>query len=225
MDKKTLIKLNGVWKIYNLGKIKLEVLKNVNLEINHGDFAVIVGPSGSGKSTLLNLVSCLDVPTEGKIYFENEDISNLSEDELAGIRGKKIGFVFQRFNLLSHLTALENVFIPTIFQGISEIEAIKRAKELLTDLGLGARLNHRPSELSGGESQRVAIARALINDPDIIVADEPTGNIDSKTGEMIMRVIDDLNKKKKRTIIMVTHDKDLIRYGDRVIKIKDGEVE
>lgn len=225
MDKKTLIKLNGVWKIYNLGKIKLEVLKNVNLEINHGDFAVIVGPSGSGKSTLLNLVSCLDVPTEGKIYFENEDISNLSEDELAGIRGKKIGFVFQRFNLLSHLTALENVFIPTIFQGISEIEAIKRAKELLTDLGLGARLNHRPSELSGGESQRVAIARALVNDPEIVVADEPTGNIDSKTGEMIMRVIDDLNKKKKRTVIMVTHDKDLVRYGDRVIKIKDGEVE
>ncbi len=188
-------------------------------------FCRILGPSGSGKSTLLNLVSCLDVPTKGKIYFENDDISDLSEDELAGIRGRKIGFIFQRFNLLSHLTALENVFIPTIFQGTSEIEATKRAKKLLIDLGLGLRLNHRPAELSGGESQRVAIARALINDPEIIVADEPTGNIDSKTGERIMEIIDELNKKKRRTIIMVTHDNNLVRYGSRVIRIKDGKIE
>jgi len=225
MDKKSLIKLDNVWKVYDFGKIKLEILKGVSIEIDNGDFVVILGPSGSGKSTLLNLVSCLDVPTKGKIYFENDDISDLSEDELAGIRGRKIGFIFQRFNLLSHLTALENVFIPTIFQGTSEIEATKRAKKLLIDLGLGLRLNHRPAELSGGESQRVAIARALINDPEIIVADEPTGNIDSKTGERIMEIIDELNKKKRRTIIMVTHDNNLVRYGSRVIRIKDGKIE
>ena len=225
MDKKSLIKLDDVWKIYNFGKIKLEILKGVSIEIDSGDFVVILGPSGSGKSTLLNLVSCLDIPTKGKIYFENDDISDLSEDELAGIRGRKIGFIFQRFNLLSHLTALENVFIPTIFQGTSEIEATKRAKKLLIDLGLGLRLNHRPAELSGGESQRVAIARALVNDPEIIVADEPTGNIDSKTGERIMEIIDELNKKKRRTIIMVTHDNNLVKYGSRVIRIKDGKIE
>ncbi len=225
MDKKSLIKLDNVWKIYDFGKIKLEILKGVSIEIDTGDFVVILGPSGSGKSTLLNLVSCLDVPTKGKIYFENDDISNLSEDELAGIRGRKIGFIFQQFNLLSHLTALENVFIPTIFQGTSEIEATKRAKKLLIDLGLGSRLNHRPAELSGGESQRVAIARALVNDPEIIVADEPTGNIDSKTGERIMEIIDELNKKKRRTIIMVTHDNNLVKYGSRVIRIKDGKIE
>ena len=225
MDKKSLIKLDKVSKIYDLGKIKLEVLKNISLEIDHGDFAIILGPSGSGKSTLLNLVSCLDIPTEGKIYFENEDISNLSEDELARIRGREIGFVFQRFNLLSHLTALENVLMPTIFQGTSEIVATKYAKELLGELGLGSRLNHRPAELSGGESQRVAIARALINDPKIIVADEPTGNIGSKTGEKIMGIIDDFNKKKERTVIMVTHNDNFVKYGNRVIKIKDGEVE
>lgn len=225
MDKKSLIKLDDVWKIYDFGKIKLEILKGVSIEIDSGDFVVILGPSGSGKSTLLNLVSCLDIPTKGKIYFENDDISDLSEDELAGIRGKKIGFIFQRFNLLSHLTALENVFIPTIFQGTSEIEATKRAKKLLIDLGLGLRLNHRPAELSGGESQRVAIARALVNDPEIIVADEPTGNIDSKTGERIMEIIDELNKIKRRTIIMVTHDNNLVKYGSRVIRIKDGKIE
>ncbi len=225
MNQKTLIKLEDVWKTYDLGKIKLDVLKNVSLEINYGDFAIILGPSGSGKSTLLNLVSCLDVPTKGKISFEGKDISRLSEDNLSEIRGKKIGFVFQRFNLLTHLTALENVLVPTIFQGIPEERATKKAKDTLTELGLASRLNHRPSELSGGESQRVAIARALINDPDIIVADEPTGNIDSKTGERIMSILEDLNKKKKRTIIMVTHDNELISHGNRIIKIKDGEVE
>ncbi len=225
MDQKTLIKLDDVWKIYDLGKIKLEVLKGVSLEIRHGDFAIILGPSGSGKSTLLNLVSCLDIPTKGKISFEGRDISNISEDDLASIRGKKIGFVFQRFNLLSHLTALENVLVPTIFQGVSEERATVRAKELLDDLGLGSRMNHRPAELSGGESQRVAIARALVNDPEIIVADEPTGNIDSKTGERIMEIIDRLNKEKGRTIIMVTHDRDLVKHGNRTINIKDGEVQ
>ena len=224
MIQKTSIKLENVWKIYDFGKIKLEVLKNVSLEIYSGDFAVILGSSGSGKSTLLNLVSCLDVPTRGKMFFEGEDISSISEDVLAEIRGKKIGFVFQRFNLLPHLTALENIVMPTIFQGTDDEKAIESAKFILSNLGLKKRLNHRPAELSGGESQRVAIARALINNPEIIVADEPTGNIDSKTGEKIMDIFKTLNQDKKKTIIMVTHDNDLVSHGNRVIRIKDGEV-
>lgn len=224
MIQKTSIKLENVWKIYDFGKIKLEVLKNVSLEIYSGDFAVILGSSGSGKSTLLNLVSCLDVPTRGKMFFEGDDISSISEDVLAEIRGKKIGFVFQRFNLLPHLTALENVVMPTIFQGTDDEKAIESAKFILSNLGLKKRLNHRPAELSGGESQRVAIARALINNPEIIVADEPTGNIDSKTGEKIMDIFKTLNQDKKKTIIMVTHDNDLVSHGNRVIRIKDGEV-
>jgi putative ABC transport system ATP-binding protein len=169
-------------------------------------------------------VSCLDVPSEGNIFFEKQDVSFLSEDELANIRGKKIGFVFQQFNLLPYLNALENVIIPTIFQGMSENERKTKAKDILSLVGLKDRIFHRPSELSGGEKQRVAIARALINNPDIIVADEPTGNVDSKTGEKIMKIIQDLNKNGK-TIIVVTHDIELTRYANRVIKIKDGEIQ
>ncbi len=173
-----ILKLEKVSKRYCLDKIKIDVLKEINLTINRGDFVVILGPSGSGKSTLLNLVSCLDVPSEGNIYFEKQDVSFLSEDELANIRGKKIGFVFQQFNLLPYLNALENVIIPTIFQGMSEKERKIKAENILSLVGLKNRIFHRPSELSGGEKQRVAIARALINNPDIIVADEPTGNVD-----------------------------------------------
>lgn len=225
MINNTLIRLEDAWKIYDFGKIKLEVLKAVNLEIKLGDFAVILGPSGSGKSTLLNLVSCLDIPTSGKFFFEERDISLISEDDLAQIRGKKIGFIFQRFNLLPHLTALENVTIPTIFQGIENEKALSRGRFLLSELGLGERFNHRPAELSGGESQRVAIARSLINNPEIIVADEPTGNVDSKTGEKIMSIFKNLNKDEGKTLIMVTHDNDLISYGNRIIRIKDGEIQ
>ncbi|MGI6637029.1 MAG: ABC transporter ATP-binding protein [Minisyncoccales bacterium] len=220
-----LIKLNDVSKEYNFGKLKLNVLKKINLEIFSGDFVIILGPSGSGKSTLLNLLSCLDTPTKGDIFFKNEKISSLDEDRLAQLRGKRIGFIFQRFNLLSHLTAIENVMIPAIFQGVSEEESVAKAKTILESLGLGTRINHRPNELSGGESQRVAIARALMNNPDIIVADEPTGNVDSKTGERIMEILKELNLKKGRTIIMVTHDNNLVSYGNRVIRIKDGEIE
>lgn len=220
-----LIKLNDVSKEYNFGKLKLNVLKKINLEIFSGDFVIILGPSGSGKSTLLNLLSCLDTPTEGDIFFKNEKISSLDEDRLAQLRGKRIGFIFQRFNLLSHLTAIENVMIPAVFQGVSEEESVAKAKTILESLGLGTRINHRPNELSGGESQRVAIARALMNNPDIIVADEPTGNVDSKTGERIMEILKELNLKKGRTIIMVTHDNNLVSYGNRVIRIKDGEIE
>ncbi len=224
MNKEPLIKIDNAWKIYDLGKIKVEVLKSVSLKIFPKEFVIIFGPSGSGKSTLLNLVSCLDVPTKGSVFLGGKDISKLSEDSLAEIRGKKIGFVFQQFNLLPHLTALENVIIPTIFQGMSESKRIKLAKKSLSSVGLEHRFNHRPGELSGGERQRVAIARALVNDPEIIVADEPTGNVDSKTGKIIMDILRDLNKKEGRTVIIVTHDLDLIKNGGRLIQIKDGEI-
>ncbi len=218
-----IIELQDVWKIYDLGKIKINVLKGVSLEIKEKDFVLILGPSGSGKSTLLNMVSCLDIPTSGKIFLEKNDVSHLSEDELAAVRGKKIGFVFQQFNLLTHLTALENVILPTVFQGVSGTEREKKAKELLTSVGLEKRMNHRPAELSGGEKQRVAIARSLVNNPEIIVADEPTGNVDSKTGGVIMNILKDLNKKG-RTVIVVTHDTELQKFANKVIKIKDGTI-
>ena len=218
-----MIKLENVWKIYHLGKTRLEVLKGVNLEIKKKDFVILLGPSGSGKSTLLNIISALDIPTKGKVFLGGKDVSHFSEDSLAQVRGKKIGFVFQQFNLLPHFTALENVILPTIFQSMPEEERKEKAQNILQSLGLKERILHRPSELSGGERQRVAIARALINDPDIIVADEPTGNIDSKTGEKIMKILKDLNEKGK-TIVVVTHDIDLSEYGNRVVRIKDGEI-
>ncbi len=221
----SLLKLQEVSKIYNLGKIKLEVLKNVSLDIFKEDFVVILGPSGSGKSTLLNMISCLDVPSKGKVFLEGKDISTLNEDQLSEIRGKKIGFVFQQFNLLPHLTALENVTLPTVFRGIPQEESINNAKQKLGALGLSERLNHKPAELSGGEKQRVAISRSLINNPEIIVADEPTGNVDSKTGENVMKILKELNEKEKRTIIVVTHDADLQKFANRIIKIKDGKIE
>ena len=219
-----IIKIENVWKTYDLGKIKLDVLKNISLEINQGDFAIILGPSGSGKSTLLNLISCLDVPTKGSIYFKGKSISEFSEDELAEVRGKDIGFVFQKFNLLPHLTALENVVLPTIFQGKSDKDSIDLAKSILANVGLEKRFNHRPTELSGGENQRVAIARSLINNPEVVVADEPTGNVDSKTGDKIMEILMNLNKKEGKTIIVVTHNNNQTKYGNRIIKIKDGEI-
>ncbi len=219
------LKLEEVWKIYNLGKIKLEVLRGISLEVLRRDFLVILGPSGSGKSTLLNILSCLDVPTKGKVFLEGKDVSGFSEDALAGVRGRKIGFVFQQFNLLPHLTALENVTLPAVFQGVSRPERRKRGQELLASVGLEKRTSHRPSELSGGEKQRVAIARALANNPEIIVADEPTGNIDSKTGQGIMRTLKELNETEGRTVIVVTHDAELQSFANKVVKIRDGQIE
>ncbi len=220
----TLLRLEDVWKTYLLGKIKVDVLRGVSLVIEKGEFVAVLGPSGSGKSTLMNIMSCLDTPTKGKVVFEGNDVSFLSEDALATIRGKKVGFVFQQFNLLNHLTAMQNVVLPTLFQGITEKESEERAVSLLTSVGLGPRIEHRPGELSGGEKQRVAIARALVNNPDVIVADEPTGNVDSKTGIKIMEILKNLNKEGK-TVIIVTHDRDLVSYSNRVINIKDGKVE
>ena len=224
MKAEPLIKLENVWKIYQLGKVELTVLRGINLEIYPGAFVTIMGPSGSGKSTLMHIVGCLDVPTKGKVFLEKQDIMELSEDDLAQIRGRRIGFVFQQFNLLHSLNALENVMLPMIFQGVPENKRIERAKELLVSLDLGKRIYHRPFELSGGERQRVAIARALSNDPEIIVADEPTGNLDSTTGKMIMEVLINLHKKEKKTIIVVTHDPHIAEYTEEVINIMDGQI-
>jgi putative ABC transport system ATP-binding protein len=220
-----LIKLEDVWKIYRIGKIEIPVLKGVSLEIQKGGFVVILGPSGSGKSTMLNMVGCLDLPSKGKVFLGGSDISKMSEDELAQARGKKIGFIFQQFNLLQNLTAIENVTLPMIFQGKSEAERTERAKYLLSSVGLGERINHKPLELSGGEQQRIAIARALSNNPEIIVADEPTGNLDSSNGKKIMETLIDLHKNYQKTIIVVTHDPTIANYGTQVVHIKDGQID
>ncbi len=220
----TLIKLENVWKIYQLGKIELPVLRGLDIEINLGSFVTIMGPSGSGKSTLMYLLGLLDIPTKGKIFLEGEDVSCLSENTLAKIRGQKIGFVFQQFNLLQNLSALENVMMPMIFQGVPEPERKKRAKELLTSFHMEKRANHKPTELSGGEQQRVAIARSLANNPEIIIADEPTGNLDSSTGKIIMEALRDLHINQKKTIIVVTHDPNIAHYSKDIIHIRDGQI-
>ncbi|MFH1423637.1 MAG: ABC transporter ATP-binding protein [Candidatus Nealsonbacteria bacterium] len=216
------IKLENVWKIYQFDQLELSVLKGVSLEIAPGAFVVILGPSGSGKSTLLNMLGCLDLPTKGRVLLDGRDISKMSENALAQIRGQKIGFVFQQFNLLQNLNALENVMLPMIFQGKPEEERKKRAQSLLASFGLQDRILHRPSELSGGEQQRIAIARSLANDPEIIVADEPTGNLDSTTGKKIMDILIDLHKNEGKTIVVVTHDPHIADYSNQVVHIKDG---
>jgi putative ABC transport system ATP-binding protein len=220
-----LIKLDDVWKRYNMGKSGgLTVLKEINLEIKQGEFIAITGPSGSGKSTIMHLLGALDVPSFGKIYLKGENISNMSESSLAFLRGNTIGFIFQQFNLLPTFSALENVMMPLELTNLSDKEARKKAEELLTQMGLKDRMNHKPLELSGGQQQRVAIARALANNPEIILADEPTGNLDSKTGKFVMDFLDKLNKQNK-TIILVTHELGLVDYASRVIYIRDGSIE
>lgn len=219
-----IIKLDNVWKVYKFGKMELPVLKGINLEIPKGAFVVILGPSGSGKSTMLNMVGCLDLPTKGQVLLDGKNISEMSENQLAQARGKKIGFIFQQFNLLQNLNALENVTLPMVFQGKSEKARIERAKSLLASMGLGDRIDHRPMEVSGGEQQRIAIARALANDPEIIVADEPTGNLDSANGKKIMEVLTDLHKNQKKTVIVVTHDSTIADYSSQVVHIKDGQL-
>lgn len=219
-----LIKLEDVWKVYFLGKIEVWALQGLNLEIKKGAFLSIIGPSGSGKSTLLNIIGCLDFPTKGKVFLDGQDIQKLSENDLARIRGRKIGFVFQQFNLLSNLTALENVMLPMIFQGIKEKKRIEKAKKLLRAVGLKERFNHRPQELSGGEQQRVAIARALANDPEIIIADEPTGNLDSRSGKIIMDIFKKFYEESKKTIVVVTHDPEIASFSKETLRIRDGKI-
>jgi putative ABC transport system ATP-binding protein len=217
------IRLIDVWKIYHMDEVDVPALSGMNIEIKKGEFVAIVGKSGSGKSTCMNMIGCLDTPTRGSVFLERHDISKLAESTLAQIRGRKIGFIFQTFNLIPTLTALDNVMLPMTFQDMSREKRIRISQKLLEKVGLGERVDHLPGQLSGGERQRVAVARALGNDPEVILADEPTGNLDSKTGNEIMEMLCELNKKDKKTIIMVTHDDSLTKYADRVIHIKDGK--
>ncbi|MDD5700021.1 MAG: ABC transporter ATP-binding protein [Candidatus Nanoarchaeia archaeon] len=218
-----IIELKDVSRYYKLGDTEIKALCDVNLQIKRGDFLAIVGPSGSGKSTMMNLVGALDLSTKGDILLDGQNIEHLEESELAQIRGKKIGFVFQTFNLIPTLNAMENIALPMIFHGISKKERMERAEKILEQVGLMHRKNHFPKELSGGERQRVAIGRALANEPEVILADEPTGNLDTKTGLEIMKLFVDLNKQGK-TIILVTHNLDLIKYVQKVLKISDGRI-
>ena len=220
---KEVIKLQEVWKTFLLGDTPVHALRGMNITIKEGEFVAILGPSGSGKSTTFNLVGCLDTPSKGKVYLDGHDITTLAESTLARIRGKKIGFVFQTFNLIPSLTAIENVMLPMMFQNTPEIKRKERAKGLLEMVQLGHRMSHRPNQLSGGERQRVAIARALGNEPELILADEPTGNLDSKTGESIMQIFQDLHRQG-RTIVMVTHEQTIAEHAQRKIYLKDGMV-
>jgi putative ABC transport system ATP-binding protein len=217
-----IIKLENVWKIYKMGDVEVPALRGLNLTIRDGEFVAIMGPSGSGKSTAMNMVGALDVPTKGTIYLDKHNIAKLSESNLAQIRGRRIGFIFQQFNLIPTLTALENVILPMTFQNKPKEERIARAKKLLNLVELGDRMHHRPNELSGGQQQRVAIARALANDPEVILADEPTGNLDSTTGVEMINFLKKLNKEQNKTIIMVTHDDKLAKQADKIENLKDG---
>ncbi len=223
MNTQPIIELRNIYKSYQMGYTEIMALQNINLKIKRGDFLAIVGPSGSGKSTMMNLIGALDFADKGDIFLDEQNIEHIEESQLAQIRGKKIGFVFQTFNLIPTLTAMENIAIPMIFQGINKEQRIEKAEEILEQVKLIHRKSHFPNELSGGERQRVAIGKALANNPEVILADEPTGNLDTKTGLGIMKLFVELNKKGK-TIILVTHDLDLMRYATKVLKIRDGKI-
>jgi len=218
-----LLQLFHVSKIYRMDSLEVKALEDVSLKIDKGEFVAIMGPSGSGKSTLMYLIGCLDTPTEGKVILEGNDISGFSEEKMAKIRNEKIGFVFQMFNLLPRTTALTNTQLPLIYSNVPHKEKEEKTLALLARLGLSDRAGHFPNQLSGGEQQRVAIARALITNPAIILADEPTGNVDSKSGKEIMEIFKKLNKEGK-TVVVVTHDKEVAKYAQRIIKIKDGRI-
>jgi putative ABC transport system ATP-binding protein len=220
----TLVELKNVSKVYKMEKVEVLALRRVNMKIKKGEFAAVIGPSGSGKSTLLHMIGCLDRPTKGEVILDGIDVSKLSDNELSRIRAEKIGFVFQFFNLYPTLTALENVELPMMIVEKNKSERKKRARELLKIVGMEKRAEHLPSQLSGGERQRVAIARALANDPPLILADEPTGNLDSKSGKEIVTLLDKLQEEEGKTIVMVTHILDIAKFAERLIYLKDGEI-
>jgi putative ABC transport system ATP-binding protein len=218
------IRLENVMKTYDLGEIQVHALRGVSLEIYRGEFVAIMGASGSGKSTLMNILGCLDRPTRGRYFLDGQDVSQLTKKDLARVRSHKIGFVFQQFNLLSRTSALENVELPTIYAGIPMKEREKRAREALQRVGLAERAMHFPSQLSGGQQQRVAIARALVNDPAILLADEPTGNLDSRTSVEIMDILQKLNQEHGLTVVIVTHEPDIAQYAKRALEFRDGKM-
>ncbi len=222
-SRESMIRTDDLWKTYVMGDEEIHALRGVSFEIKRNEYVAIIGPSGSGKSTLMNLIGCLDTPSKGEYWLNNKLVSQMDDDELAHIRNKEIGFVFQTFNLLPRATALHNVELPLIYSGAPSSKRIDMAKKALESVDLGHRMSHKPNELSGGQRQRVAIARALVNNPSIILADEPTGNLDSKTSEEIMQLLDTLHKRGN-TIIVVTHEHDIAKHAHRVISILDGQI-
>lgn len=223
-DNNTLLCLENVWKIYKMGEVEVPALRGVSVEIKKGDFVAIIGASGSGKSTMMNLIGCLDIPSNGKIFLKSQDISIISESDLASLRGRTIGFIFQLYNLIPSMTAFENVMLPLEFQEYNDRDAAKRTREILALVGLSDKMHHRPSQLSGGQQQRVSIARSLVSDPEIILADEPTGALDSVTGREVLEMLHRLWKEQGKTIIMVTHDLNLAKYARTTIELKDGKI-
>ena len=217
-----LMSMKGVTKEYKLGKTLVRALRGLDLDIEQGEVVAIMGPSGSGKSTLMHILGALDLPTEGTAVIDGSELKSMKESDLVTFRGKKVGFVFQTFNLIQTLSALQNVELPMIFQGVGKAERIRKSKDLLTRVGLADRIRHKPNELSGGERQRVAVARSLANDPEIILADEPTGNLDTESGEAILELLKNLSTRDRKTVILVTHDPEAAEIADRIIRLRDG---